>query len=94
MIAVTIGYVMYVIIAGNVYADVDFDVNDTETLTLESGIVHLNAVVSTLTHSRNLAKLTNVDDYARIPDDNMTFRRKFISFGWGRFFRKNTRKTY
>ena len=68
MIVATLGYVMYVIIAGNVDADVDVDVNDTESLTLKSGIVHLNAVVRTLTHSRNLAKLTNVDDYARIPE--------------------------
>ena len=34
MIAVTLGYVMYVITVGNVYADIDVDVNDTETLTL------------------------------------------------------------
>ena len=68
MIVVILGYIMYVIITGNVDADVDVDVNDTESLTLKSGIVHLNAVVRMLTHSKNLAKLTNFDDYARIPE--------------------------
>ena len=32
MIAATLGYVMYVIIAGNIDADIDIDVKDTKSL--------------------------------------------------------------
>ena len=78
-------YVMYLVIVtirGDVGADVFVeDKLSDNTLTLESGIVHLNTVARTLTHSRNVAKQINFDDYARVPEQQYDIPLK-IHFIW------------